>query len=207
MAETGIVMKRRIRLRAIWINPGSVAWGTNIDNWAFRGEFDNCVSMQCLVERVRRIIKAPRRPPRYIYGVAESALGYLFGMINDFNASRYEVGVGVNIGAADAYDGALANAVLAKLAPGHRASRSGGKFPELFLHVELTYDVYDCGGEICEGWWAEVTARYDLPGELCIVTWSRYMAPDIETINKDAIRRAAYKALRHAYNTPIVKLT
>ena len=200
-------MRRRIHLHATWVAPGSVAWGTNIQLWMFRGHFDNCVSKQCLVERVRHIIRASERPPRRIYEVAESVLGYLFGMTSDFSADRYEVGVGLNIGAADAYDNVLANAVLAKLAPGHKASRGGSRFPELFLYVELTYDAYDCGDEVCEGWWAEVTAKYDLPGELCVVSWSRYMGPDIETVDKDAIRRAVYKALRHVYNTPTIKLT
>jgi len=45
-----------------------------------------------------------------------------------------------------------------------------------------------------------VVAEYAVPGEWCAVKWERYMGPD-GAIDKDAIRRAAYKALRHTYNT------
>jgi hypothetical protein len=199
MVETNS-MRRRMVLRGVWKSPGIVEWRVfGLGEWKIEGRFENCVSKKCLVERVRRIVKAPRRPPRRIYEVAESALGYLFGMIGDFGASSYKVAVGLNIGAADAYDRALANAVLGKLAPGHRA-QPRSKFPELFLTAELTYDVYDCDGG-CEGWWATVIAEYAVPGEWCAVKWSRYMGPDIDAVDRDAIRRVAYKALRHTYNT------
>ena len=194
-------MRRRMVLRGAWKNPGTVEWRIfGLGEWRVEGRFENCVSRECLVERVRRIVKAPRRPPKRIYEIAESALGHLFGMMSDFDASSYEVRVGLNIGAADAYDRALASAVLGELAPGHRA-RGGGGFPELFLDVALTYDVYDCDGETCEGWWAAVSAEFILPGEWCAVKWERYMGPDIGAVDRGAIRRAAYKALRHTYNT------
>lgn len=201
MVETSS-MRRRMVLHGVWKNPGTAEWRVfNLGEWKIEGYFENCVSRECLIERVRRIVKAPRRPPRRIYEMAESALGHLFGMIGDFgDLSNYEVKVGVNIGAADAYDRALANAVLGKLAPGHRA-QPRNKFPELFLSVELTYDVYDCDGGACEGWWATVAAEYAVPGEECAVRWSRYMGPDIGAVDRGAIRRAAYKALRHVYNT------
>jgi hypothetical protein len=189
-------------LHGVWKSPGTVEWRVFGLGMGIGGRFENCVSRECLVERVRRIVRAPRRPPRRIYEIAESALGYLFGMVGDLDASAgsYRVGVGLNIGAADAYDRALANAVLGKLAPGHRA-QPHSKFPELFLTAELTYDVYDCDGGACEGWWATVVAEYAVPGEECAVRWSRYMGPDIGAVDRDAIRRAAYKALRHVYNT------
>ena len=196
-------MRRRMVLRGAWKNPGTVEWRIfGLGEWRVEGRFENCVSKKCLVERVRRIVKAPRRPPRRIYEVAESALGHLFGMIGDFDfdASSYKVAAGLNIGAADAHDRALANAVLGKLAPGHRA-QPRSKFPELFLSAGLTYDVYDCDGGACEGWWATVVAEYAVPGETCVARWERYMGPDIGAVDRDAIRRAAYKALRHTYNT------
>jgi hypothetical protein len=193
-----VVETRRHILHGLWKSPGIVEWRVfGVGGWKIEGRFENC-SKKCLVERVRRIVKAPRRPPRRIYEVAESALGYLYGMMSDFDVSSYRVAVGLNIGAADAYDRALANAVLGKLAPGHRA-QPRSRFPELFLSAELTYDVYDCDGGVCEGWWATVVAEYAVPGEVCVAKWSRYMGPDIG--DRDAIRRAAYKALRHTYNT------
>jgi hypothetical protein len=186
-------------LRGVW-KPGIVEWRISLGEWKIGGRFENCVEKECLFRRVRRIIKAPRRPPRRIYEVVETALGHLFGMIGDYQLSFYEVGVGANIGAADAYDRALANVVLGKLAPGHRA-QSRSKFPELFLSARLIYDIYDCdGGETCEGWWATAVAEYAVPGEWCSVTWKRYMGPNIGAVDRDAIRRVAYKALRHAYN-------
>ena len=198
MVETGS-MRRHMVLRGVWKSPGTVEWRIfGLGEWGIEGRFENCVSKECLVEQVRRIVKAPRRPPRRIYEIAESALGHLFGMIGDFDASSYKVAVGLNIGAADAYDRALASAVLGKLVSGHRAR--GGGFPELFLSAELTYDVYDCDGETCEGWWTAVSAEFILPGERCAVKWEHYMGPDIDAVDRDAIRRAAYKALRHTYN-------
>jgi hypothetical protein len=196
--------RRRAILHAIWKSPGTVEWRIfGLGEWRIGGRFENCVSKECLVERVRRIVEAPRRPPRRVYEIVESTLGHLFGLIGDYRLSSYEVRVGVNIGAADAYDRALANAVLGKLAPGHRVRNGGGfpGFPELFLTARLAYDVYDCDSGTCEGWWAAVSAEFILPGERCAVEWERYMGPDIDAVDGDTIRHAAYKALRHTYNT------
>jgi len=202
------------RLAAWWEDLGRVRWHIPLGRgWQASGSFDNCASRTCLVRRVRLILKAPREPPRRVYRLADVALDHLVGMVSDAELDSYEVRLGVNIGAADAYDGALADAVLAKLAPGHRARGGGSRFPELFLSVSLTYDVYDCpnSGELCEGWWLGVSAVYSLPGESCAVEWSRYVGADVHAVVRDvalqdAILRVAYKALRHAYNTPTVAL-
>ena len=176
--------------------------------WQASGFFDNCVSRTCLVKRVRLILKAPREPPRRVYRLADVALDYLFGMVSDAELDSYEVRLGVNIGAADRYDKALAETITTRLT-GKRIQKpsGGGGFPELFLSMSLTYDAYDCPNsddELCEGWWLGVSAVYSLPGESCAVEWSRYVGTDVHVINKDAVLRAAYKALRHAYNTPII---
>jgi hypothetical protein len=78
-------------------------------------------------------------------------------------------------------------------------------FPELYLRARLYYNVYDCpdGDDPCEGWWAEVATEYVVPGEWCVVEWSRYFGPSIDSVDRNAMRRAAYKALRHAYNAPV----
>jgi hypothetical protein len=207
---------KRIQLYAKRKDGGSVEWrvyGLG-GGWSVEGRFGNCVSKRCLVERVRRIIKAPRQPPRRVLRMADVALDHLFGMVSDVELDSYEVRVGVNIGAADAYDSALADAVLARRQPGEKIEDSNngeddnGRFPELFITVSLTYDAYDCldSDELCAGWWATVSAEYILPGEWCAVSWSRYMGRDIDAVDRDAIRRAAYRALRSAYNTPTVKL-
>jgi hypothetical protein len=174
-------MMRRLKLYAKWRNPGNVEWQVyNLGGgWGVRGGFGNCVSARCLVGRVRQIIKAPRQPPRRIYKLADSVLGYLFGMVGDLGEElrSYRVSMGVD-------------------------TDSGG-FPELYLRVMLTYDVYDCDDETCEGWWAEVAAEYSVSGEWCVVWWDHYMGPDLDSIDRNAIMLAAYKALRHAYNMPM----
>jgi len=183
--------------------------------WQASGYFDNCVSKKCLVRRVRLILKAPREPPSRVYKLADVALDYLLGLVSDVELDSYEVRLGVNIGAADKYDKVLADIVAAKLAGQIRediagSQRRGGdnsRFPELFLSASLTYDAYDCphSGELCEGWWLSVSAVYSLPGEFCAVEWSRYVGVDKHIdIDVDAVLQAAYKALRHAYNTPII---
>jgi len=202
------------RLAAWWDGPGHVRWHLPLgDGWQASGRFANCVSKKCLVKRVRRILDAPMEPPRRVYRLADVALDHLVGIVSDAELDGYEVRLGVNIGVADAYDGALADAILAKLAPGRRARGGGSRFPELFLSVSLTYDAYDCphSDELCEGWWLGVSAVYSLPGESCAVEWSRYVGADVHAVVRDvalqdAILRAAYKALRHAYNTPTVAL-
>ena len=98
-------MKRRVKLYAKWLNPGDVDWqvyGLG-GGWSVWGHFSNCVSRRCVVERVRRIIKAPREPPRRIYNMADVALDHLVGMIGDFKLDSYEVKLGVDIGAGEAY--------------------------------------------------------------------------------------------------------
>jgi len=194
-------MMRRIRVGAQWIGLGDVVWKVyGLGRWWIEGRFANCVSRNCLIERVRRIIKAPKRPPRRIYEIADSMLGYLIGMASDFDADSYEIAIGLNIGAADAHDCAPAT----RLARERRDCKSndGGEFPKLFLRARLSYEVYYCpdSGDSCEGWWAEVIAVYNVPREYVSVEWSRYMGHDIDAVDKHAIRRAAYKALRHVYN-------
>jgi len=205
-------MKRRVKLYAKWLNPGNVDWqvyGLG-GGWSVWGHFSNCVSRRCVVERVRRIIKAPREPPRRIYRMADVALDHLVGMIGDFKLDSYEVKLGMDIGAGEAYDRPLIDAILSRLAPGQKAAdgdseEDGGGYPELFIGMSLMYDAYDCpdSDELCEGWWAEVWSTFDLEGERCVVMWSRYMGPDIDDVDAEAMRRAAYKALRHAYSAPV----
>ena len=195
------------RLAAWWEDPGRVGWHIPLGRgWQASGYFNNCVSKKCLMRRVRLILKAPREPPRRVYRLADTALDYLVGLVSDAELESYEVRLGVNIGAADRYDKALAEAVTTRLT-GKRISGGdgGGGFPELFLSMSLTYDAYDCprSDEICEGWWLGVSAVYRLPGEFCAVEWSRYVGVD-KHIDVDAVLQATYKALRHAYNASIV---
>jgi hypothetical protein len=130
---------------------------------------------------VRLILEAPREPPSRVYRLADVALDYLVGMVSDVELASYEVRLGAGMG--------------------------GSRYPELFLALSLTYDVYDCpdGDEVCEGWWLEVAAEYDAPNEWCTVEWSRYVGADVHTTVRsatlqDAVLRAAHKALKHAYN-------
>jgi hypothetical protein len=206
-------MRRRLKLYAKWNNPGIVEWQVyNLGGgWSIWGEFDNCVSKKCLMERVLRIIRAPRKPPRRVYKMADVAVDYLLGMISDARLDSYEVRLGMDVGAADAYNRALVNAILSKLAPDQKIADSSddeddnGNPPELFVGMKLIYDAYDCpdSDELCEGWWAEVWAKFDLEGERCVVNWDHYMGPNIDDVDVEAMRRAAYKALKHAYNTPV----
>jgi hypothetical protein len=164
------------------------------------------------VGRVRRIAEAPREPPSRVYRLADVALDYLVGAVSDAELDSYEVKLGVNVGAADRHDKALADAVVARLAGGRARESSGGEEgggrpPELFLTMSLTYDVYDCphSDEVCEGWWISVTAVYSTLDEWCVVEWSRYVGTDAHVVERDsalqdAVLRAAHKALRHAYN-------
>jgi hypothetical protein len=200
---------KRMQLYAKRKDGGSVEWqvfGLG-GGWGIWGSFGNCVSRRCIVERVRRIVRAPREPPRRVFRMADVALDYLFGMINDVELDSYEVKLGINIGVADAYNRALSNIILARLAPGEKIEdrNSGeddsGGFPELFITVSLTYDAYDCSNDkLCEGWWAEVRTKFDLESEWCIVSWSRFAGHDIDAVDRDAIKRVSYKALRRAYN-------
>jgi len=205
-------MRRRVKLYAKWVNPGDAEWqvyGLG-GGWSVWGKFDNCVSRRCLMERVLSIIRAPREPPRRVFKMADVALDHLVGMIGDADLHSYEVRLGVDIGAGEAYVRPLVSAVLSRLAPGQATKQNddeedGGGYPELFIGMELAYDAYDCpdSDELCEGWWAEVWAKFGLEGERCVVAWSRYMGPDVEDVDAEAMRRAAYKALRHAYNAPV----
>jgi hypothetical protein len=199
------------RLAAWWDDPGRVRWHLPLGGgWQASGYFSNCVSKRCLMRRVRLIVEAPREPPRRIYRLADVALDYLVGVMSDADLDSYEVRLGVDIGAADRYDKALADVVIAKLTgqkpAGREADDDVDRFPELFLSMSLTYDAYDCpdSDELCEGWWVEVAAEYDATGERCAVEWSRYVGAEKHSMDKDAVLNAAYKALRHAYNTPIV---
>jgi hypothetical protein len=195
------------RLAAWWEDPGRVRWHIPLGRgWQVSGYFNNCVSKKCLMRRVRLIIKTPMEPPRRVYRLADAALDYLVGLVSDAELDSYEVRLGVNIGAADRYDKALAEAITTRLTRKRiSGGDSGGGFPELFLSMSLTYDAYDCphGDELCEGWWLGVSAVYRLPGESCAVEWSRYVGVD-KHIDVDAVLQAAYKALSHAYNASIV---
>ncbi len=196
------------RIAAWWDESGYVRWHLPLGGgWQVAGRFSNCVSKKCLMRRVKRIVETPMEPPSRIYKLADVALDYLVGMMNDVELDSYEVRLGTSIGAADKYDKALADVVTAKLT----GQESGGvvrrqdddnRFPELFLSVSLTYDAYDCpdSGELCEGWWLEVVAEYDVESEWCVVRWSRYVGADRRMLDVDDVLRAAYKALRHAYN-------
>jgi hypothetical protein len=185
------------------------------NGWQASGRFSNCVSKRCLMKRVRLILETPREPPRRVYKLADVALDYLVGLVSDVELDSYELRLGSGIGVADKYDEILASVVTAKLAgqrhsnvaEGQELDSDGGKFPELFLSVSLTYDAYDCpdGDELCSGWWLDVAAEYSVPDERCVVEWSRYIGADAHVVVRDAILqdtvlRAAYKALRHAYN-------
>jgi len=200
------------RLAAWWDESGYVEWHLPLGGgWQMGGRFSNCVSRKCLVRRVRQIVEAPREPPSRVYKLADVAMDYLVGMINDVELDSYEVRLGVSIGAADKYDNALADVVIARLtsqesggAARSRETDGDSRFPELFLSMSLTYDAYDCphSDELCEGWWLEVVAEYDVESEWCSARWSRYVGTD-KHIDVDAVLRAAYKALRHAYNAPV----
>jgi len=162
------------------------------------------------MRRVRQIVEAPREPPSRVYRLADIALDYLVGMINDVELDSYSVRLGVSVGAADKYDKALADVVISKLTgqeSGGAARRqdSDSRFPELFFSASLTYDAYDCphSDELCEGWWLEVVAEYDVESEWCSARWSRYVGADKYMLDVDAVLRAAYKALRHAYNASL----
>jgi len=88
--------------------------------------------------------------------------------------------------------------------PEHEEDEEDGGYPKLYITVSLTYDAYDCpdSDELCEGWWAEVVGKFDPEDELCVVSWSRYMGPDIDDVDTEIMRRVANKALRHVYNAP-----
>jgi hypothetical protein len=200
------------RLAAWWDSPGEVRWHLPMGSgWQAGGRFTNCVSKKCLMRRVRLMLEAPRGPPSRVYRLAGVALDYLVGMASDAELESYEVKLGVNIGAADKYGKALADAVISRLTGGKVQESSGGgggRTPELFLAMSLAYDVYDCphSGETCEGWWVGVTAVYSTLDEWCTVEWSRYVGADVRAIARDAalqdaILHAAHRALRHAYNT------
>ncbi len=209
MAETGADMRQLTKRLAAWWESGYVKWHLPMGNgWQVAGRFSNCVSKKCLIRRVRRIVDAPVEPPRHVYKLADVALDYLVGMVNDVELDSYEVRLGVDSGARDKRDRVLTDLVVAKLTGGAVAQKaasgvedSGSRFPDLFLGVSLTYDAYDCpdGDELCMGWWLEVAAEYDVESEWCVVRWSRYVGVD-KRIDVDAVLRAAYKALRHAYN-------
>jgi len=177
MAETGVGMRQLAkRLSAWWDESGYVKWHLPLgDGWQIAGRFSNCVSKKCLMRRVRQIVETPKELPSRIYKLADVVLDYIVGLINDVELDSYEVRLG--------------------------ASAGGGRFPDLFLAVSLTYDAYDCpdSDELCEGWWLEVVAEYDVESEWCSARWSRYVGVD-RRIDVDAVLRAAYKALKHAYN-------
>jgi hypothetical protein len=202
------------RLVAWWRDPGRVEWHVALGRgWQISGHFGNCVSKKCLMRRVRLIVKAPREPPSRVYRLADTALDYLLGLVYDVELDSYEIRLGVSIGVADRYDKALTETITTRLT-GKRIQKLGdsdsvGGFPELFLSMSLTYDAYDCphsDDELCEGWWLGISAVYSLPGEFCTVEWSRYVGTVAHMIDRDAVLHAAYKALRHAYNTPTVAL-
>lgn len=94
--------------------------------WLAGGRFMNCVSKKCLMRRVRLILESPREPPSRVYRLADVVLDYLVGMVSDAELESYEVKLGVNIGAADKYDKALADAVIARLTGGRVQESSGG---------------------------------------------------------------------------------
>ncbi len=198
------------RLAAWWDESGYVRWHLPMGNgWQISGRFSNCVSKKCLTRRVKRIVEASMEPPRRVYRLADVALDYLIGMVNDVELDSYEVRLGVNTGIEDKRDKALTDLIIAKLtgeAVAQEAASdgedSGSRFPDLFLGVSLTYDAYDCpdSDELCEGWWLEVVAEYDVESEWCAVRWSRYVGADRRMLDVDDVLRAAYKALRHAYN-------
>jgi len=211
MAETGVSMSLAKRLAAWWEDPGRVKWHIPMGNgWQAGGYFENCVSKKCLVRRVRRILNAPMEPPHRVYKLADVALDYLVGLVHEAELDSYEVRLGIDSGIEDKRGEALASLVIAKLAGEAVAQKTAddedGRYPDLFLGMRLSYDAYDCphSGELCEGWWIDVGAEFSWPGERCVVEWSRYVGADARRIDVDAVRHAAYKALRHAYNTPIV---
>ncbi len=216
MAETGVDMKQLLKhLAAWWDESGYVKWHLPLGGgWQMGGRFSNCVSKKCLMRRVRLIVEASREPPRRIYRLADIVLDYLVGLIHEAELDSYEVRLGIDSGIEDRRGKALADLIIAKLTGGAVAQKpanddedgGGSRFPDLFLGIRLSYDAYDCphSDELCEGWWMNVAAEYDVESEWCTVEWSRYVGADARKIDVDVIRRAAYKALRHAYNTPIV---
>jgi len=204
------------RLAAWWDGPGQVRWHLPMGNgWQAGGLFTNCVSKKCLMRRVRLMLEAPREPPSRVYRLADVALDYLVGLVSDAELDSYEVRLGISSGVADRRDNALTDIIIAKLTGGRSRKTvdndddSDGGFPDLFLAVSLTYDAYDCDGdELCEGWWLEVAAEYSASDEWCTVRWSRYVGRDAHAVARDAALqdaalRAAYKALRHAYNAEL----
>jgi hypothetical protein len=211
MAEAGVDMRQLLkRLAAWWDETGYVRWHLPLGGgWQISGRFSNCVSQKCLIGRVKQIVETPREPPRRVHRLADVALDYLVGIINDVELDSYEVRLGVNSGIEDRRDKALADLIIAKLTGGAVATRpannddenSNDRFPDIFLGIRLSYDAYDCpdSDEMCEGWWLEVTAEYNIESEWCSAEWSRYAGTD-KRIDVDAVLRTAYKALRHAYN-------
>ncbi len=198
------------RLAAWWDESGYVRWHLPLgDGWQAAGRFSNCVSKKCLMRRVKRIVETPMEPPNRVYRLADVALDYLVGMINDVELDSYEVRLGVGSGARDKRDKTLTDLIIAKLTggavaqePASGVEEDSDRFPDLFLSVKLSYDAYDCpdSDELCEGWWLEVAAEYDVESEWCTVEWSRYVGADKRMLDVDDVLRAAYKALRHAYN-------
>jgi len=98
-------MKRRLRLWAKWKTPGIVTWRVyNLGGgWGVWGEFHNCVSRKYLMERVRRVIRAPKRPPERVYKMADIAIDHLVGLITDVRLNSYTVKLGIDIGAGEAF--------------------------------------------------------------------------------------------------------
>jgi hypothetical protein len=204
-------MRRRLKLYAKWKTPGDVEWqvyGLG-GGWSMWGKFDNCVSRQCLMERVLHIIRAPREAPGHVYRVADVAVDHLVGLIGDVKLASYMVKLGIDIGAGEAFSRPIVDAVLTKLTGKLQKhdddEEDDSGYPELFVGMKLTYDAYDCpdSDELCEGWWADVWASYDLEHEWAVVEWSGYMGPDLDSVDVETMRRAAYKAIRHAYNAPV----
>jgi hypothetical protein len=167
------------------------------NGWQMGGRFSNCVSKKCLVRRIKRILDAPAEPPSRVYRLADVALDYLVGLVSDVELDSYEVRLGISVGATGRRGRASASV----------EPPDGNRYPELFFAMSLAYDAYDCpdSDELCEGWWLDVAAEYSAEIEWCTVEWSRYVGADAHVVARDAalqdaMLRAAYKALRHAYN-------
>jgi hypothetical protein len=200
-------MRQLAKRLAAWWDAGYVRWHLPLGNgWQISGRFSNCVSKKCLMRRVKRILDAPVEPPSRVYRLADTALDYLAGLIHDAELDSYEVRLGVDSGE-DRRGKAMTDLIVAKLTGGAVVRKAindedgVGRFPDIFLGIRLMYDAYDCldSGELCEGWWLEVVAEYDVESEWCSARWSRYVGVD-KHIDVDAVLRAAQKALRHAYN-------
>jgi len=173
----------RFAVRAVWKNETTVEYYMAGGDWAVSGRFTMCLrSMwRSCRERLQLIIRAPVEPPRRLYKAADVVLDHLRAMVGEAELRHYAAEVGVTVD-------------------------SVAEFPDFYIRAELKYDVYDClKSAACLGWYAVAEARHILMGGEHMVKWMGYMAPSLDDVRMDVLRRALHTAIRHAYNAKYFK--